>query len=110
MIRRARSNPMLAVFGRWLADGGTYIIEDIETSYWDAPKPVPLYGKYSIHAGPGTRGSAVEKLKQLVEVINRRFVLDAEHSILGRGGMSPGRYVDHEIASLTFTRSNLAGP
>ena len=94
-----------AIFGRWLAEGGIYIIEDIETSYWDAERPVPLYGKYTIRAGAGTRGSAVEKLKQLADVINRRFSLDPSYSILGTGGMPGGRLADHEVASLTFTRN-----
>lgn len=79
--------------------------EDIETSYWDAPNPTPLYGTYPIHAGAGTHGSAIEKLKQLVDVINRRFQLDSDLSVLGRSGLPPGRYADHELATITFARN-----
>ena len=41
---------------------GFYIIEDIETSYWDAPDAARH--DYSIQeAGIGKRGNVVEKLK-----------------------------------------------
>lgn len=96
---------LAAIFGRWLSDGGIYVIEDVETSYWDHSNPVPLYGTYNIHAGPGTRGSAVEKLKQLVDVINRRFTLDPEYSVLGQGGAANGRFADHDLATITFARN-----
>ena len=43
-------------------DSGMYVIEDIETSYWDQPG-ASLYG-YTMHnAGIGQRGNAVERLK-----------------------------------------------
>jgi hypothetical protein len=51
-----------------LADGGLYIIEDVETSYWDrkggAHGGAELFG-YRIDAGIGSRGSAVERFKQV---------------------------------------------
>jgi len=85
------------IFSHWLADGGIYIIEDIETSYWDNPQPLSLFG-YRFHAGVGTRGSAVEKLKQVVDVINRKFVEDAKYSVLRNR-------IDHQVASITFSRN-----
>jgi len=53
--------------------GGIYIVEDVETSYWDKKKPDEVYG-YELHgAGMGQPppGNAVEKFKQFVEVLNR---------------------------------------
>jgi hypothetical protein len=88
------------IFDRWLADGGIYIIEDVETSYWDAQKSIDLFG-YRFHAGAGSRGSAVEKLKQVVDVINRKFSEDGNYSVLrGRA--------DHRVASITFSRNCVA--
>ena len=40
--------------------------QDIETSYWDNPTPTSLFG-YRFHAGVGSKGSAVEKMKQVKE-------------------------------------------
>ena len=69
------------IFDTWLKPGGLYIIEDIETSYWDHHK-ASLYGYDIINAGIGKRGSAVEKLKGIVDVLNRKFLLDPEYSVL----------------------------
>lgn len=54
-----------------LKPGGLYVIEDLETSYWDVPNTL-LYG-YGISAGIGAspQVSAVEKLKQYIDVIMR---------------------------------------
>ena len=53
------------IFDEWLKPGGLYIIEDIETSYWDHYR-ASLYGYDILDAGIGRRESAVEKLKVLV--------------------------------------------
>ena len=92
----------------WLAPGGVWIVEDIETSYYDMPAPAPkLYGQYEIIAGAGTTGSAVEKLKQVIDVINRKFVLDVNYTALGP--RAPGeRPADHDVASITFSRNCVA--
>jgi hypothetical protein len=52
--------------------GGLYVMEDLETSYWNARAPV-VYGYPVPHAGIGAspRYSAVEKLKQLIDVLMR---------------------------------------
>ncbi|CAL6330602.1 unnamed protein product [Bathycoccus prasinos] len=59
------------IFGTLLKEGGIYIIEDIETSYWDRKDKLPsIYGMYKIRgAGVGTRGSVVQKLKEIPELI-----------------------------------------
>ena len=84
------------IFG-WLADGGIYIIQDIETSYWDGQPPLlypSLYSYPIAEAGVGRRGNAVEKLKQVADVINRKFLGDPTFSYL--------EGVDHDIASVSF--------
>ena len=50
------------MFDTFLKDGGVYIIEDMETSYWDRPG-VSLYGYPILNAGIGKHGNAIEKLK-----------------------------------------------
>ena len=84
-----------------LADGGLYIIEDVETSYWDRKGGAELFG-YKIEAGIGTRGSAVESFKQLPDVLNRQFLGDPSYSIFGA---QHKQQVDHRIASVAFSRN-----
>ena len=85
------------LFDKFLSEGGVYIIEDIETSYWDATT-ASLYGYPIVNSGIGKRGSAIEKLKGLVDVINRKFLLDPSFSILHGN-------VDHLISHLTFSQN-----
>jgi hypothetical protein len=84
-----------------LADGGLYIIEDVETSYWDRKGGAELFG-YKIEAGIGTRGSAVESFKQLPDVLNRQFLGDSSYSVFGA---QHKQQVDHRIASVAFSRN-----
>jgi len=88
------------IFGTLLKEGGIYIVEDVETSYWDRRDRLPsIYGMYKIQgAGVGTRGSVVQKLKEISEVLNRRFFNMPSFSILKSK-------VDHEIASISFSRN-----
>jgi len=90
------------LFGDLLMEGGIYVIEDVETSYWDRKESPSIYGMYKVvGAGVGSRGSAVQKLKEIPEVLNRRFLNDAEFSILKSK-------VDHLVASITFSRNCVA--
>ena len=84
-----------------LADGGLYMIEDVETSYWDRKGGAELFG-YKIEAGIGTRGSAVESFKQLPDVLNRQFLGDSSYSVFGA---QHKQQVDHRIASVAFSRN-----
>lgn len=54
-----------------LNPGGLYVIEDLETSYWNAPG-ASLYG-YDISAGIGAspKVNAIEKMKQFIDVLMR---------------------------------------
>jgi hypothetical protein len=57
-------------FRELLQEGGTYIIEDIEVSYW---KRGGLYG-YSTAYGVGHSSSVIEKFKYAVDFINARYI------------------------------------
>jgi hypothetical protein len=63
------------LFETLLEEDGIYIIEDIETSYWNAVDKTPtIYGTYYIeNAGIGKNGSLVEQIKNIPDVINRSF-------------------------------------
>ena len=76
--------------------GGLYIIEDVETSYFDAPS-AKIYGQSIKGAGVGMPppGNFVEKMKQLVDVVNRRWFYHPEFSVLGPE-------VDHAVRSISF--------
>lgn len=60
-----------------LAEGGTYIIEDIETSYW---KNGDCYG-YPTAYGYKHSGSCVEVFKAVVDHINKEFIADRLHAV-----------------------------
>lgn len=76
-----------------LKPGGLYVIEDLETSYWDAPH-ASLYG-YGISAGIGAspQVSAVEKLKQYIDVMMRYDMAHPKLSI---------SHEDDKFFSITF--------
>ena len=76
--------------------GGLYVVEDIETSYWDGPG-AGVYGRPLEGAGLGKEppGNFVEVMKQLVDVINRGWFFSNEYTVLGA-------HIDHSIASISF--------
>lgn len=57
-------------FQNLLEPGGVYIVEDIETSYW---KNGFLYG-YTTHYGYRSQKSFIERVKPLVDSINKEFL------------------------------------
>lgn len=81
-----------------LAPGGTYIIEDVETSYWSNPT-AQLYGYKIVNAGVGQKGSAMEKFKSLADVINRKYMARPDFSVMG------ATKVDHLVSSVSFSRN-----
>jgi len=62
------------LFDKLLNKGGTYIIEDIETSYW---KKSELYG-YKINSGYNAKNNIVNIFKNIVDIVNREFLLDKD--------------------------------
>jgi len=85
------------IFDSFLKDGGVYIIEDIETSYWDLPG-ASIYGYSVPNAGIGKHGNFVEKMKNVADVINRGMLLDSEYSVLHNA-------VDHLMSHITFSKN-----
>jgi hypothetical protein len=85
------------MFDTFLKDGGVYIIEDIETSYWDNPG-ASLYGYPVAEAGIGKHGNIVEKLKGVADTMNRGMLLDPSFSILHGN-------VDHLMSHITFSQN-----
>jgi hypothetical protein len=86
------------LFQHLLAPGGIYIIEDIETSYYDHPN-ARTYGLPVRDGGVGNKkGSVVEKFKTLVDVLNRRYLLTPRFTMFGRD-------IDHMISSVSFGRN-----
>lgn len=88
------------LFSRALKGGGTYIIEDIETSYW---RHGSLYG-YSFEYGYGSPKSTVETLKHAVDFLNDEFLRDED-----KKRRNASCAVDHEvmrqIATATFAQN-----
>ena len=60
------------LFNKLLKHGGTYIIEDIETSYWVNSE---LYG-YNVKAGFNKENNIVKIFKDIVDIVNREFLTD----------------------------------
>lgn len=74
-----------------LCEGGIYIIEDIETSYWTKEA---CYG-YPTRYGYKNPGSIIEIFKDVADSINSEFA-----------GNRPNRVQHHElIGSITFSRN-----
>ena len=62
------------LFENCINDGGVYIIEDIETSYW---KKHTLYG-YPIKAGPNATNNIVNIFRYILPIVNREFLKEKE--------------------------------
>ena len=86
------------LFRELLAPGGTYIIEDIETSYWSSAR-AELYQYKIPNAGVGKHGSVVERFKSIIDVINRKFIGKPDFSVIGN------MKTDHLISSISFSRN-----
>jgi len=64
-----------------LDDGGFYVVEDVETSYWSRGT---LYEKYVIRCGFRNPGSIVERFKQAADVVNLTFLHEDNRRELDR--------------------------
>jgi len=74
-----------------LKPGGYYLIEDIETSFWE--KGVALYGQKISRGGCEEANTMFRKLQSLTEVVNKKFI-DNDLRVFGD--------VDHWIRTITF--------
>lgn len=79
-----------------LVPGGLYIIEDVETNYWDVDPSGYGYVWPGVGIGTSPHYSAIEKFKQLIDVLNRYELCHEELSVL------PG---DEDICSMTFSQN-----
>jgi hypothetical protein len=86
------------MFTHVLLPGGTYIIEDIETSYW---KNTTLYG-HTIQCGYGKKNSVVEIFKKLVDDINREFLSPADRETQKQSVPEIQEITKSMISSITF--------
>lgn len=89
------------LFNNVLEDGGIYIIEDIETSYW---KKGGLYG-YKTKYGLGHPNSVVEKMKNIVDWINGEFITTDEKEILDQKTDFLDIETKMSISSVTFVHN-----
>jgi len=78
--------------------GGTYIIEDVEVSYWR--QPAQLYG-YQVDYGRGHPASIVEVFKRAIDTsVNRAFIVEQERNVCENNDVQHGRQID----SITFAQ------
>ncbi|KAF0654892.1 hypothetical protein L107_00195 [Cyanobium sp. Copco_Reservoir_LC18] len=91
------------LFEGLLAQGGVYIIEDIETSYW---RRGSIYG-YSVAYGLHDPWSTIEVLKLAVDYVNRRFLSPEDKSLIEYRllavGLDPATVQNFE--SIEFSRN-----
>jgi len=89
-----------SLFQKCLKIGGLYVVEDIETNYWNGNRrTVYDYPLTGTGIGESPRTNAVEKFKQLVDVLIRRSV-----GFPGEG-IVPG---DEDMCSITFGENILS--
>ena len=88
------------LFSSLLEEGGSYIIEDIETSYW---RYYDCYG-YKTCYGLGSSRSLIEAFKLVVDFVNREFLAPRERSRLERrlGHLGFDLDVLSTVASVTY--------
>ena len=75
-------------------EGGLYMIEDIETSYWR--EGAEIYGYHLRNVGLGKSENVVEAFKQVPDVLNRIYFLNPKYSKVPH---------DHLIRSITFAQN-----
>ena len=85
------------LFEKCLSEGGVYIIEDIETSYW---KKGNLYG-YPINSGPNSNNNIVNIFKEILPIVNREFLVESEKEKLYNNKYINNYALDN-ISSLNF--------
>jgi len=86
------------LFDNVLQNGGVYIIEDIELSYW---KDGTLYGN-SANYGWKHKKSLVEIFKWLIDFINRKYINDVDKNELNSITNVLSDKTKNAISSITF--------
>jgi hypothetical protein len=85
-----------------VAPGGFYVIEDIETSYWDG-NGASIYGYPLVDVGVDAPGSIMPALRLLVEVLHQRYAVpgdayDRDFHVIDAG-------VDPDVAWVMFAQN-----
>jgi hypothetical protein len=75
---------MFSLYSLWpcILPGGIYIVEDTETSYWDDGSMMYNYRLNNTGIGASPNESAVEKLKQLIDVLHKEKLRYTSLSIM----------------------------
>jgi hypothetical protein len=89
------------LFSNVLQDGGVYIIEDIEVSYW---KKGSLYG-YEANYGFENKSSIIEKFKLLVDYVNSYFLNENDKQILDQKTNFISSASKNSILSINFCKN-----
>jgi len=88
-------------FSEILKEGGVYIIEDIETSYW---KKGQVYG-YPTNYGFQNYFSIIEKFKLLVDYVNFNFLSEKDRKILDEKTNFISQKTKKSILSINFSEN-----
>ena len=88
------------LFKNLLSPGSTYIIEDIETSFW---KSGSIYG-YPTNYGYDSKKSIINSFSKILNWINKEFLLENERKVLLREIEGAGFDIEsvESIKSITF--------
>jgi hypothetical protein len=89
------------LFDNVLQEGGIYIIEDIEVSYW---KTGELYG-YKTNYGVGHFLSIIEKFKLLVDYVNYQFLNENDKQKLDEKTNFLSQKTKNAILSINFSEN-----
>jgi hypothetical protein len=89
------------LFSNVLQDGGTYIIENIEVSYW---KKGNIYG-YNAYYGFKNSQSIIEKFKLLIDYVNSSFLNEADKKILDLNTQFISSETKNSILSINFSEN-----
>lgn len=85
-----------------LKDGGVYIVEDIETSYW---KDGPIYNRYRIKCGYMHSESVIEIFKNAADYINDEFIKDELKILRNYNNKFISQENLQKIGSITFCQN-----
>lgn len=89
------------LFSNVLQDGGLYIIEDIEVSYW---KKGSIYG-YPTNYGFGHNLSIIEKFKLLIDYVNHPFLNETDKKMLDESTSFISSKTKDSILSINFSEN-----
>jgi len=89
------------LFSNVLQEGGVYIIEDVEVSYW---RNGNLYG-YNANYGVGHDLSIVEKFKLLIDYVNSAFLNENDKKKLDENTQFISSATKNSILSINFSEN-----